>query len=135
MFRPKDLPSLFILFIDSPHSLFLSLFFLSLSFSNHLLSLLLALTSVHVHQSGNPGIMNSQLSLAIPALPANTTLYEFAQLLARLFSEREREREKKLDKGRQEANEESYIEKENADAAHYICGNMICFVQRKRETH
>lgn len=33
-------------------------------------------------RSSNPGIMNSQLSLAIPALPANTTLDEFAQLLA-----------------------------------------------------
>lgn len=36
-------------------------------------------------RSSNPGIMNSQLSLAIPALPANTTLDEFAQLLAQLL--------------------------------------------------
>jgi len=51
--------------------------------------------------------MNSQLSLTIPALPANTTLCEFAQLLARLFSPmrsesgrgRERERERERDRG------------------------------------
>jgi len=73
-----------------------------------------------VHQSGNPGIMNSQLSLAIPGLPANTTLYEFAQLLAWLFSDGERERERarererereEVRKGISERREKSYIRK------------------------
>jgi len=51
--------------------------------------------------------MNSQLSLAIPGLPTNTTLYEFAQLLAWLFSdgERERAREKEGESRERESEE------------------------------
>lgn len=80
----------------SSHSTFVVSLFIPLSSSSSSPSLpysaALAFPSVRlastlVHQSGNPGIMNSQLSLAIPALPANTTLYEFAQLLAWLFSD------------------------------------------------
>lgn len=77
----------------SSHSTFAVSLFLSLPLTQSLSRspavgfpfIRLALT--FVRQSGNPGIMNSQLSLAIPALPANTTLYEFAQLLAWLFSD------------------------------------------------
>jgi len=49
--------------------------------------------------------MNSQLSLTIPALPANTTLCEFAQLLARLFSPMRSEREGEEERGRERERE------------------------------
>lgn len=86
-------------------------FSISLAFSNPRFSLRLAFTLVR--QSGNPGIMNSQLSLAIPGLPANTTLYEFAQLLAWLFSDGERGREEERQKVRERARarEELYQKK------------------------
>jgi len=50
--------------------------------------------------------MNSQLSLAIPGLPTNTTLYEFAQLLAWLFSDGERERVREKEGERERESEE-----------------------------
>jgi len=55
--------------------------------------------------------MNSQLSLAIPGLPTNT-LYEFAQLLAWLFSdgERERAREEEGEREREEKRREKEYE-------------------------
>lgn len=116
MFRAEGFSSFFFSLVPFNNVRLLSLSIL-LAFSSTLAFLSIRLASTLVRQSGNPGIMNSQLSLAIPALPANTTLYEFAQLLAWLFSdgkcvcvwEREGEREKKWEKGREL--EEVYQEK------------------------
>lgn len=114
MFRAEGFSSFFFSLVPFNNVRLLSLSIL-LAFSSTLAFLSIRLASTLVRQSGNPGIMNSQLSLAIPALPANTTLHEFAQLLAWLFSdgkcawEREGEREKKWEKGREL--EELYQEK------------------------
>lgn len=115
MFRAEGFSSFFFSLVPFNNVRLLSLSIL-LAFSSTLAFLSIRLASTLVRQSGNPGIMNSQLSLAIPALPANTTLYEFAQLLAWLFSDgkcvcgREKEREKKKwEEGREL--EEVYQEK------------------------
>jgi hypothetical protein len=84
-----NVSSLKISCLSSPRFVSFNIRLLSLSIPRILVFLSIRLASTLAHQSGNPGIMNSQLSLAIPALPANTTLHEFAQLLAWPFSDRE----------------------------------------------
>lgn len=113
MFRAEGFSSFFFTLVPFNNVRLLSLSIL-LAFSSTLAFLSIRLASTLVRQSGNPGIMNSQLSLAIPALPANTTLRVCATSGLAVFwwkvcvGERGREK-KKWGKGREL--EELYQEK------------------------